>query len=375
MRPMTTHPDAVEPRLREILGGVAAFRVLALAWSFAVTVIDARSGVLDHRIAAFAVLAALTAWTALVGLWAQSRPSLLVRPVTIAADLAMAAALVVTDWVVYPGPHPQSFGSAWPVTAVAATGAVLGWRSGLVAGSGLGLVNLAAAGVAGRVDGRLLAVVGSLVLMTMTGTVAGWVAGRLRWADSRVEEARAREEFARTLHDGVLQTLAVVQRRSDDTSLVELAREQEWELRNFIGNGPRDATDLVSAVRKAAAWVERHHDVRVDLVVVEAPPTPVGPDAATVLTAIAGATTEALTNAAKHADASVVTVCVDRGERGGVLVTVNDDGRGFDVEATEATGVGTGLARSIRGRIDEVGGTVAIRSRPDRGTEVTLWVP
>ncbi len=362
----------VEPRLREILGGVAAFRLLALVWAFAVAVIDARSGVLDHRVAAFTILGALTAWTGLVGLWAQSRPERLVQPTTIAVDLLMAAGLFVADWLVYDGPHPQSFGSAWPVTAVAATGAVLGWAPGLAAGIGVGVVNLATAAATGRADGRLLALVGTIVLTAMTGLVAGWVAARLRWADSRIEEARAREEFARTLHDGVLQTLAVIQRRSDDAALVELAREQERDLRDFIGHGRTDDADLVSAIRSAATSIERHHQVRVDLVVIEAPRPANDPQAAAAITALAGATAEALTNAAKHADATVVTVCVDRGERGGTLVTVNDDGKGFD---TGSTPEGTGLARSIRGRLFDVGGTVQISSKQGRGTEVTLWAP
>jgi len=364
-------PAEVEPRLREILGGVAAFRLLALAWAFAVAVIDARSGVLEHRVAAFAVLVALTAWTGAVGLWAQSRPVLLTRRSTVAVDLVMAAALLVTDWLVYPGPHPQSFGSAWPVAAVAATGAALGWLPGLVAGTALGVVNLVASVTTGHADGRLLALTGTLVLMAMTGLVAGWIAARLRWADSRVEEARAREEFARTLHDGVLQTLAVIQRRSDDTALVELAREQERDLRDFIGNGPTGDADLVTAIRAAATSIERHHDLRVDLVLVEAPRPVSGPQAA-ALNALAGAAAEALTNVAKHARATSVTVCIDRGDDGGTLVTVNDDGTGFDPATTPE---GTGLARSVRGRLDDVGGTARIRSKPGRGTELTLWVP
>ena len=356
----------IEPRLREILAGAAAFRVLTVTWAFAVTVVDARSGVLVHRLAAFAVLAIVVLWTGVIGLAAQSHPERLIRPLTIGVDVAVAALIVVTDSFVYRGTHPQSFGSAWPAVAVVSTGAILGRRAGLATGAGLGLVNFVAAAIAGRIDGRLLALSGSLILLATTGAEAGYVATRLRQADSAIADARARESFARSLHDGVLQTLAVIQRRSDDGALVELAREQEWELRDFISNGAADTPDLISALRQAAARAERLHEVRVDLVIVESPQR-----SSEVTTALASAAAEAITNAAKHGEASTVTVCVDRGDTG-VVVTVNDDGHGFDVAATTA---GTGLTSSIRGRIEEIGGTVTVRSWPDRGTEVTLWVP
>lgn len=356
----------VEPRLREILGGAAAFRVLTAAWAFAVTIVDSRSGVLTHRLIAFTVLAAVAMWSGFVGVSAQSQPARLIRPTVIAFDVAMAAAVMVTDTVVYRGAHPQSFGSAWPAVAVVSTGAILGQRSGLATGAGIGTINIIAVAIAGRLEGRVLSLSGSLVLLAMTGAVAGYVATRLRQADSAVADARARDQFARTLHDGVLQTLAVIQRRSDDSSLVELAREQEWELRDFLSHGNADSDDLLSIIRRAAARAERHHGVRVDVVVIAEPDKP-----SDATTALAGAAAEAITNAAKHADATTITVCVDRVDKGST-VTVNDDGRGFDVEATTP---GTGLSSSIRARIDEVGGNVSIRSWPDRGTEVTLWIP
>jgi signal transduction histidine kinase len=79
--------------------------------------------------------------------------------------------------------------------------------------------------------------------------------------------------------------------------------------------------------------------------------------------------TEALTNAAKHGGAQVVTVFVERGDDG-VFVSVKDDGAGFD---TEATPDGVGLARSIRARMREIGGRVEIESHPGSGAEVRLW--
>lgn len=307
-------------------------------------------------------------WSGAMGIWALTSPQRVVAPATLALDLALAASVAVSDWVVYDGSHPQSFGSAWPVTSVVLVAVVAGRRTGLGAGVGVGAANVVAAALAGRLVGRGLAVSGNVVLLATTGAVAGWVSVRLRAAESAVAAARERERFARTLHDGVLQTLAVIQRRSTDENLVELARDQELELRRFIGAGPDLRGDLVTELRSVAAQAEQRHRVRVEVVVVDEP---------TVqderLDALVGAAAEAVTNAAKHASPAKVTLCVDLdGDGRGALVTVVDDGVGFDA-ATVAPG--TGVARSIRGRLAEVGGRADIRSSPGRGTEVELWVP
>ena len=74
-----------------------------------------------------------------------------------------------------------------------------------------------------------VSVLSSAVLYGLAGGVWGWVAARLRRSahtgamlaevESNLAVARERENVARTLHDGVLQTLAVVQRRSTDPEL------------------------------------------------------------------------------------------------------------------------------------------------------------
>lgn len=361
-------PAEVEPRLRELIGGVVALRLLVLVWAVWVAVVDAESGVMSRPTPAFGVLAVVAGWSGLTGIWALTSPTRVVHAGALAFDLAVAAVVVVSDWVVYDGSHPQSFGSAWPVTSVVLVAVATGWRTGLGAGIALGSANLVAAAVTGRLVGRGLAVSGNVVLLATTGAIAGWVSVRLRAAESAVAAARERERFARTLHDGVLQTLAVIQRRSADGSLVELARDQELELRRFIGVGPDLRSDLVTELRAVAAQAERRHRVRVELVVVDEP---------TVederLDALVGATAEAVTNAAKHAAPTKVTVCVDLdGDGKGAIVTVVDDGGGF---APDTVAPGTGLTRSINGRLADVGGSAKLRSTPGRGTEVELWVP
>jgi signal transduction histidine kinase len=77
---------------------------------------------------------------------------------------------------------------------------------------------------------------------------------------------------------------------------------------------------------------------------------------------------EALTNAAKHAQASGVSVSVGRDD-GKVIVEVVDDGIG----GADAAG-GTGL-RGLADRVEAVGGRLLVESPPGRGTRLRVEVP
>lgn len=370
----------MDPRLREILGGTVAVRALTLVWSMVVLVIDQRSGVLDDPTRAFGIVAVMIAWTAAGALLLRTDPRRLTVTPIVAFDVALALAVSAADGWVYDGVHPQSFGSAWPIAAVLAVGAIHGVVAGGTAGAAIGLAAVAGAAATGQTDGRWLALNGGVLLGAIAGIVAGYVADRLRRAESEIERARAREEFARDLHDGVLQTLAVIQRRSDDTDLVSLARQQDQQLRAFIGGtspttsgvdrvvskAPPPSVDLVAALHQRAAEIGRRFDRQIRVVVIDAPTS--ADDRHAALAAAAG---EAITNAAKHAESDNITVCVDR-EHGNVSVTVNDDGIGFDpLTITE----GIGLSSSIRSRLLEIGGEADIDSRPGRGTEVVMTLP
>jgi signal transduction histidine kinase len=80
---------------------------------------------------------------------------------------------------------------------------------------------------------------------------------------------------------------------------------------------------------------------------------------------------EALQNALKYSSATRVDVALRAGPPGLVL-TIADDGVGFDVEASWGTGLGL---ISIGERIEAIGGTLAIRSAPGGGTSFTIKVP
>ena len=216
------------------------------------------------------------------------------------------------------------------------------------------------------------------VLVTLVGVVLLSIPVGLRLWRSLEEEraARIREaersEIASHLHDSVLQTLALIQKRSDDPGQVlRLARRQERELRQWLfGAGSRmssGATTVAGAVEVIAGDVEDAYGLRVDQVVVGGD-GPVGE----VGEAVLGAVREALVNVAKHAGVDTADVFVENDGR--VLSAfVRDRGCGFDPEAVD--GDRHGLARSIRHRVESRGGTVAVRSTLGRGTEIRIEMP
>lgn len=82
-------------------------------------------------------------------------------------------------------------------------------------------------------------------------------------------------------------------------------------------------------------------------------------------------TQEALQNALKYSRAHSVTVRLEAGLEG-LALTIADDGAGFDIE--KVLGSGLGLL-SMRERIEAIGGTFEIRSRPGDGTSLQVVVP
>jgi signal transduction histidine kinase len=304
-----------------------------------------------------------------------------------AGGLAAAAAGVgVIGWIVGP-------------LGVAALGAAVVWREADEAqrarwaerSSGRRALLRIAAGAAFVATGIAVFLIGNLqlgqvqfallaILATLVGVAVITVPWWLKLVRELGEERRERiveaerAEIAAHLHDSVLQTLALIQRQSDQPREVQrLARGQERELRRWLygvdGYGRRgpDGDTLAAALTAAAGEVEDTYAIEVRPVVVGAD-RPLDGD----LRALVLASREAMVNAAKHAGVAEVSVYVEV-ESDGVHVFVRDRGAGFDPGLVPADR--HGLADSVHGRMERHGGTVRLRSTPGEGTEVHLAMP
>lgn len=210
---------------------------------------------------------------------------------------------------------------------------------------------------------------GAIIATTLCLLVGPWF---LRLGRSLASErtARIREqeraELAAHLHDSVLQTLALIQKRAaDPREVAGLARRQERELRRWLLERPaRNGHDSVAtALERAAAEVEELHRVPIEVVTVGDGPLDGGLDA------VVQAAREAMTNAAKFAGSDRVDLYAEV-EPDRVEVFVRDRGVGFDPQAIPTDR--RGVRDSIIGRMERHRGRATVHSRPGEGTEVEL---
>src|SRR5215218_773506 len=303
--------------------------------------------------------------------------------------LVLALLLLFRQWGLWVGDA-----LVWPVVLAAAGGGLI-WRQSATAadpappadeparadrGSALGRAALGVALVVGAgllflyfnnalrpARDVLLPVV--VVLVAGTLILAPWWIRLVRGlADERAERVRSQEraELAAHLHDSVLQTLALMQRRAEDPREVAgLARRQERELRAWLNGGRPwgERSTLAAALELAAAEVEEAHGVAVDVVAVGDCPLD---DRAEALVAAAR---EAMVNAAKFAPRAAISVYAEV-QDGRAEVFVRDRGPGFDLDAVPPDR--RGLRESVLGRMERYGGRAAIHTRPGEGTEVEL---
>jgi signal transduction histidine kinase len=286
----------------------------------------------------------------------------------------------------------------WPVVLLAAGAAML-WRSSLrptvaapeqppapeeerrertqvLSRNGVGATLVVAAGIVFLSATHALTAARDVILAVVVVAVvlgiifAPWALRLVRSLAAEREErirSQARAEMGAHLHDSVLQTLALVQKRADDPRAVAaLARTQERELRAWLAGREGDHDRLAAALEAVAGEVERAHGVPVEIVVV-------GDRALDGRgEALVAAAREAMVNAAKFGGGSPVDVYAEASDET-LQVFVRDRGPGFDPAGVPADR--RGVLESIVGRMARHGGRAAIHSAPGAGTEVELTLP
>jgi signal transduction histidine kinase len=203
-------------------------------------------------------------------------------------------------------------------------------------------------------------------------------------------EERQRRRIATELHDNVGNSLAIVSNQLsilESSSWPEPCRVTMAEISERVAESIRYSRSLVSklssplseylpldsAVRWLAEDILHENHIAVDLDVDGAVDFPAGDERALFLLALQ----EILVNVVKHARARSVQITL-RAEAESLRAYVADDGVGFDVAAisppASAGDMGFGL-QTVADRMEALGGSVSVQSRPGRGTWVSLSVP
>ncbi|HSL60036.1 MAG TPA: PspC domain-containing protein [Acidimicrobiales bacterium] len=347
---------------------------------------------------AFVVLAVAGGWGILLYLvgWAvlpEGRPDAAPAPPAAPGDprRAVGLGLVVLGLLLLLRDIGAGFADAvvWPI-ALLGVGLAFTWRQtghrpgGRLGGEGTDVARVVAGVVVASTGIGLLLAANLPARDVITGAVAAAVVvgGLLlvfgpwwwRLASDLAEERRARiraaerAEVAAHLHDSVLQTLALIQRRADDdVEVARLARAQERELRAWLYGATDVATGgLRAAIEAAAAEVEDRFGARIEVVVVGDRPLDER------RAALVAAAREAMVNAAKFAGTHQVSVFVEVADDR-VEAFVRDRGAGFEPDSVAPDR--RGIAESIQGRMARVGGRATVVSAPGDGAEVELVLP
>jgi signal transduction histidine kinase len=230
-----------------------------------------------------------------------------------------------------------------------------------------------------------------LQLLTSIGAGAGTAIenARLHANVRRLAVLEERERIGMDLHDGIIQSIYGVGLTLENARLLlkENPLDTEDRLQKAIDDLNRTIRDirsyildlrpreykgesLVEGVQRLIAEFRQNAKVEVVLAGVKSDHLADLPQAhAMVLFHICQ---EALANVAKHAKARKVTIEL-WGTADRVLLEVQDDGRGFELNTTSKT-LGHGLA-NMQTRVANVGGELDISSAPGEGTTILAWVP
>ena len=332
---------------------------------------------LDHPVGVWAVVVGMVVWTGF-STWAYA--DAVRRSVwLLMADLAVALAALGLTPIVKGENFTATIPGFWVMAALLAWSIRFRLWGGLGAALVIGVVDLALRDEITQTN------YGNVYLLLIGGPIVGFMCGSLqemaaeRDRAERVAAAAAeRARLARVVHDGVLQVLALMQRKGAEiggeaAALGVLAGEQESALRTLIRSQDAVPDQSASGVLDLASQLGRLGLRRGVDVVVPGGPVELPAIVATEMVAVVSA---CLDNIAVHVgNGAPAWVLLEAfGDR--VEVSVRDEGPGIaDGRLEEAEAEGRlGVSGSIRGRIADLGGTATVTTG-SFGTEWELVVP
>lgn len=304
------------------------------------------------------------------------RPSWVLAELVVVVALILSTKLIASDqWALDNQSWPTTL---WATNATISAAIVSGPIVGMLAGVAVMVASTVVKGSFNYDLGRNA----TIVIEIAVGLAVGMAAQTARRAHAELAQAaqlaashQERERLSRQVHDGAIQVLALVSRRGREiggeaAELAELAGEQERALRRLVSAG--DAEPQVGTRSDVGALLRRRASDRVS---VSVPADPVLLDSG-VATELCAAAANALDNVAAHAGpgARAYVLLEDTGDV--VTVSIRDDGVGIaDGRLAEAVGEGRmGIAKSIVGRMDSIGGSAELNTEPGSGTEWELTV-
>lgn len=395
-------PDAMDVERGASRGGLArgalAFRWVALAW---MTTIALGSGNFRRPAIAWASLVAALAWT----IWITARRGRenrteLIVDLALCLWLELASGLVVPEGAVVSG--RPFFATGYPLSAALVWGIAYGAKGGLFAGAVLGVGLIASRPLNGvplatMEPVQVQSMMGAVVNYLAAGGAVGLVARLLAQSEDAVRRANEqllaereraarlaeRESLARQIHDSVLQSLSMVHKRgreiarsgsvspNDVEELAEVAARQERELRSLIMRPPEDApTGKASLRRELEQLSVVDGDLDVEVIVVGS----IWVERSRIQE-LSAAIKQAVDNVVEHAEARKITIFAEE-DGFGLTITVRDDGKGFDYDEQRFHDEHkAGIVKSMKGRVEDLGGSMKIDSRPGAGTEVEFKIP
>jgi signal transduction histidine kinase len=347
-----------------------------LCWGWMVGVVAFGHDALVHPVVAWTGVGVMLAVAIVATHLARTDPDSLRRPLLVATETFVVLLLAIADgWVFKPGhvfTTSQNLATEWPLivatSAGIAAGPVIAGAIGFLFGPAR-LLSAAFNDFSHFGRKHLVASLATALFYGACGALIGWLVTLLRRSEDAISHHRARDEMARVLHDTVLQTLALVDRRARDSDpeLAATARQADRDLRAFLfADGSSGSDSLLARIHSQIDRVRAGSEVNIVVNVIDDNSRIDGHSQ----DALARAIGEGVANAIEHARPSRIVVFAEALDADQIFATVRDDGVGFDTVTTVA---GHGISHSIVARMEAVGGHATIISSPGHGTEVSLW--